>query len=200
MYLAYRSTTPNELNAAFHWLAANDIAGPSLPCNMNDIPVTMQIVEPSEHVCAVQRLKNYSPEEFDQDKFDGHLNCTDHEPSEYESEEEKLLSNFSYTSGAEKLFEESICESAVASAQVDTRSALGHLWHELCSKLDESSNPERTAELANFLKRSISSVDAEIRAKNNAKPAAKKRKAGGIVPLNPSVYEGPGRVYCTNNM
>ncbi len=56
MHLAYKRTTPNYLNAMFHYLSKNEVKGPRLQVKILD---SIAIEEPSTILPASLRLKNY---------------------------------------------------------------------------------------------------------------------------------------------
>ena len=51
MYLAYRETTDDDTNAMFHWLATNDITGPSLPCAISASMPNLVGLPPPPFIC-----------------------------------------------------------------------------------------------------------------------------------------------------
>lgn len=194
MYLAYQPSTDEKVNAWYHWLATNDIKGPTLPCQVCNI--SLEITEPQEKLPAIQRLKNYSPDEIiGCGKFDGHLESSVHECNDAESAENAQLSQFSYATAAEDLFEESIRDEVGCEATgVGIRSSLNQLWNEACDAAEQAGDPDINAELAQHLRNFVDSAHAKTREKNGSK----KRKR--IVPLLPSKYQGPPRVFNTHHM
>jgi len=102
---------------------------------------------------------------------------------------------FSYATAAEDLFEESIRDEVGCEATgVGIRSALNQLWNEACDAAVQAGDPDMNAELAQHLRNFVDSAHAKMREKNGSK----KRKR--IVPLLPSMYQGPSRVFNTHHM
>ena len=195
MYLAYRETTDDDTNAMFHWLATNDITGPSLPCA---ISASMPIEPRQKEYTALERLKNYKPEEIGTSGFDGHKTSVCHEPNDSEAKQNHMLSQFSYVAAAQDLFEESIHDEVGCDAVGvgGLRNSLYQLWNEACDAADQAGDQDLNAELAGMLKNFVSSAHAKAREKN----AMKKKKRKGVAHLLPSINTGPSRVFNTKSM
>ena len=68
MHMAYDPSTPTDICAFYHQLACNDIVGPNLGTEIGD---TIPILSKESHLTAMERLKNYNPEDIDFGNFDG---------------------------------------------------------------------------------------------------------------------------------
>ena len=161
---------------------------------------SMPIEVPQKDLPANQRLKNYSLDDIGCDcgMFDAHLKSRTHKTEDYDTSE----SQYSYAKAAESLFEDSIrdevgCETLAA---VGIRSSLGQLWNEACDAADQAKDTELNKELAECLKKFISSAHAKTRENNESKKSNNKKRKGGTVMLNPHQYKGPKRVFNTHSM
>ena len=154
MYMAYKPTTPKDIQESLHQLALDDVQGPTLTV---DIASSMVIQECGPCLSALDRLKNYNKNDIQLETIDG-MYSTNYSPS---GDQEPLDSLFqqmftelkaTITTDTEKLFQVSMSNSClpkraskgVTSRQklksvMDTAFALSDVvGHEGLEKLEET--------------------------------------------------------------
>lgn len=209
-HLTYRPVdqVPAKTQQLFHRLACRDIRGPKLRC---DIPASLKINTPSPKKSALERLKNYNPDDVDLDQFDGLLAATFKSSSTQVTEDDEcdmfaeLTESLCTTSTehANDVFSSSLDDADLpASASTSTYDALKQTIYECCDMADATGMRASFHELLkDFAKkckkkqnRPITDLDVEER------PAKKQATATGVVAMTNTKHSGPGRVHNTYSM
>lgn len=119
MHLAYKESTPGHIRQLFHRLAVQDVSGPKLA---GDIPDSLKIQDRHVHLPALERLKNYKPQDINLEQIDGMLSTTYTPNSQAEEEDDMLYKSMSEalqdmtTPDAEELFDLSSSDACLPEA------------------------------------------------------------------------------------
>ena len=153
MHLAYRESSPTQINTNFHLLASDPIKGPKLRI---PIPEALHIEVREENPPAIDRLINYNKDNLnlDLDQFDAYFTKSYTPDSKSEAEEKLFFKaqmdwlNSVSTESIEDSFSQSIHDCDLPEEvvrDVRTRDALKQFWEASCALADDMGDQKAEA-------------------------------------------------------
>ena len=204
MHLAYKDTTPSNIQNIFHELCKNEVSGPKL---RHPIDECIPVEEPSPLLPAIERLKNYDTANIDLSLVDGMYHTTFTPEIQDESNEnisEQFLEMFNQiqdgiSESTQTVFSESIDNHSFAADHSvgagNSRQKMKGMMntvYDLADRVGDEAVAKLEAAMNDFITWSSAQLEIVDGHKN------KKRK---YVTLPQNSYQGScKRVYNTHNM